>query len=40
MHLKDDITHQIMAVMVMVKPLELQDVSMLNCLDKGPPSDS
>jgi hypothetical protein len=34
MHLKEDITHLLMAVMVVVKPFELQDVSMLNCLDK------
>lgn len=33
MHLKEDITHVLMAVMV-VKPLELQDVRMLNCLNK------
>jgi len=33
MHLKEDITHLLMTVMV-VKPLELQDVSMLNHLDK------
>jgi hypothetical protein len=34
MHLKEDITHLLMAVMVVVKPLELQEVSMLNYLDK------
>jgi hypothetical protein len=34
MHLVEDITHLLMAVMVVVKPLELQEVSMLNYLDK------
>lgn len=34
MHLEEDITHLLMAVMVVVKPLELQEVSMLNYLDK------